>query len=100
MYQKEKLDVFIQNWSEAIRTAKRLQSSLDRLESSFPIEEHQLQEPYDESLHDSLDAFRVRYADLQDCIGNKLFRGVLLLVPHPSNNHTTNMPIRFEVTTH
>ena len=25
-----------------------------------------------------LDAFRVRYGDLQDCLGNKVFRSVLL----------------------
>lgn len=33
------LELFQSNWSEAIRTAKRLNSSLLRLESSFPLTE-------------------------------------------------------------
>jgi len=28
---------------------------------------------------DKLDAFRVRYTDLQDCLGAKIFRGILVL---------------------
>ncbi len=32
----------------------------------------------DEDLLESLDAFRVRYGDLQDCLGGKVFRNLLL----------------------
>lgn len=38
----------------------------------------------DESLFERLDAFRVRYADLQDAIGNKLFRSILLVLDEKS----------------
>jgi len=72
------LELFQSNWSEAIRTATRLNSSLTRLENSFPLSETSLANA-DEDLLDKLDAFRVRYSDLQDCIGNKLFRGLLKL---------------------
>ncbi len=70
------LALFISNWSEAIRTAKRLKSSLERLSQTFPLDENTLTNA-DEDLFDKLDAFRVRYSDLQDCMGNKLFRGIL-----------------------
>ena len=33
----------------------------------------------DEDLQDKIDAFRVRFADLQDCLGHKLFRNLLKL---------------------
>ncbi len=72
------LALFIANWSEAIRTAKRLKSSLERLSTNFPLNEQTLVNA-DEDLFDKLDAFRVRFSDLQDCIGNKLFRGIIKL---------------------
>ena len=40
----------------------------------------------DENLFERLDAFRVRYADLQDAIGNKLFRSILLVLDEKSIN--------------
>jgi len=61
------LELFQSNWSEAIRTAKRLNSSLIRLESSFEL----MLVNANDDLFDKLDAFWVRYSDLQDCIGNK-----------------------------
>ena len=72
------LALFISNWSEAIRTAQRLKSSLARLNQTFPLNEHVLANA-DDDLFDKLDAFRVRFSDLQDCTGNKLFRGLLKL---------------------
>lgn len=70
--------LFTHNWSEATRTANRLVSSVERLSQTFPISGKQL-ENADNDLLDKLDAFRVRFADIQDIIGNKLFRGILLL---------------------
>lgn len=72
------LALFKSNWSEAIRTAQRLKSSLTRLNQTFPLSEHVLANA-DDDLFDKLDAFRVRFSDLQDCTGNKLFRGLLKL---------------------
>ena len=78
MYEQVILAIFLNNWSEAIRTAERLQISLRRLKANFPLDGKELKDPSDD-LIDGLDAFRVRYSDLQDCIGNKIFRGILLL---------------------
>ena len=78
MYDKNVLAIFLNNWSEAIRTAERLKISLRRLNDQFPLDGDDLKSPSDD-LIDGLDAFRVRYSDLQDCIGNKIFRGILLL---------------------
>jgi len=78
MYDENVLAIFLNNWSEAIRTAERLQISLRRLKDHFPLTGDNLKFPTDDLL-DGLDAFRVRYSDLQDCIGNKIFRGILLL---------------------
>lgn len=72
------LPLFMQNWSEAVRTERRLKYSNSRLNEIFPLNAHSL-ENSDEELLERLDAFRVRFADLQDCIGNKLFRGILAL---------------------
>jgi hypothetical protein len=72
------LALFKANWSEAMRTANRLTSSLERLSDRFPLKKEALNNA-DEDFYEKLDAFRVRYSDLQDCIGNKLFRGVLKL---------------------
>lgn len=70
--------LYKKNWSEALRTAKRLHSSLQRLSNDFPISSAELAGA-DEDLQDKIDAFRVRFADLQDCIGHKLFRNLLKL---------------------
>jgi hypothetical protein len=72
------LTLFNHNWSEANRTAKRLKSSLTRLRDDFPLSSLTV-ENADDDLLDKIDAFRVRFADLQDCIGNKLFRNLLKL---------------------
>ena len=57
------LALFKSNWSEAIRTAQRLKSSLARLNQTFPLSEHVLASA-DDDLFDKLDAFRVRFSDL------------------------------------
>ena len=66
-----------QNWSQACRTARRLSVSLSRLENYLPVTAAIISAG-DEELMERLDAFRVRYGDLQDCLGNKAFRNVLL----------------------
>ena len=67
--------LFKSNWSEAYRTAQRLKSSLDRLNQTFPLNEHTLANA-DDDLFDKLDAFRVRFSDLQPRMGEfiRLFR--------------------------
>ena len=68
----------ISNYFGYIRSASRLRASLRRLSDHFPLCSDSLKQPSDELL-EKLDAFRVRYSDLQDCIGHKIFRGILLL---------------------
>ena len=70
------LSLFQQNWSEAVRAIKRLDASLSRLQDSFPLTGAALMVE-NETLFEKLDAFRLRFATLQDCIGNKLFRNLL-----------------------
>lgn len=65
-----------QNWTESQRAVKWLDSSLSRLENWFPLTGEALKSD-DVDLHERLDAFRVRFATVQDCIGNKLFRNLL-----------------------
>ncbi len=77
--------LLLQNWSEVNRCAHRLNSSLVRLQADFPLTGERLTTD-DESLFERLDAFRVRYADLQDAIGNKLFRSILLVLDEKSIN--------------
>lgn len=74
----KKLALFKQNWQEAQRTQARLESSVSRLSSHFPLSSEFINNASDIQM-DAIDAFRVRFADLQDCIGNKLFKGILLL---------------------
>ena len=77
--------LLLQNWSEVGRCAHRLNSSLSRLQADFPLTGERLIME-DENLFERLDAFRVRYADLQDAIGNKLFRSILLVLDEKSIN--------------
>lgn len=71
------LKILIQNWSQACRTANRLSVSVVRLASSLPLSADDLHNA-DEELMEKLDAFRVRYGDLQDCLGGKVFRSLLM----------------------
>jgi hypothetical protein len=69
--------VLLEVLAEARRTADNLASSLRRLEKMFPLSADRLG-TLDEDEKDRLDAFRVRFSDLQDVPGGKLFRSVLL----------------------
>lgn len=59
--------VLLQNWSQASRSAHRLSVSLRRLRTDLPLKAEQIASA-DEDLLEKLDAFRVRYGDLQDCL--------------------------------
>jgi len=72
------LSLFQDNWSEALRTARLLKSSYIRLADKIPLDTN-FDNIADDELLDKLDAFRVRFSDLQDCIGNKIFRNLLKL---------------------
>ena len=74
-----------QNWSQAYRTARRLSVSLSRLAGYLPVTATTISAD-DEEFMERLDAFRVRYGDLQDCLGNKIFRNVLLAEDEESVN--------------
>lgn len=77
--------ILLQNWSEVRRCAHRLNSSVSRLQTDFPLT-GEILSLEDENLFERLDAFRVRYADLQDAIGNKLFRSILLALDEKSTS--------------
>lgn len=77
-YDKKIADLFLLNFNEAYRSAKLLMSSYLRLTDIIPLKEEFFRLLDMESL-DKLDAFRVRYCDLQDSLGNKVFRSILLL---------------------
>jgi hypothetical protein len=72
------LNLFLQNFDEANRSAKLIILSIPRIKNFFPILGPDLIDLDIESL-DRLDAFRVRFCDLQDAIGNKVFRSLLCL---------------------
>lgn len=72
------LKLFIQNFDEAYRSAKLILLSYPRVEKFFPLSGELLTSLDIDSL-DRLDAFRVRFCDLQDAIGNKVFRSLLVL---------------------
>lgn len=71
-------NLFYANFKEADRSANLLLSSYQRLKNLFPIKSNALDKLTEEE-KDKLDAFRVRFCDLQDVIGNKIFRSILLL---------------------
>jgi hypothetical protein len=70
--------LFTANFREAARAAHHLQVSLRRTQGLFPLTGARL-EALDEDGLERLDAFRVRYTDLQDLLAGKLFRGLLKL---------------------
>ena len=71
------LKLLLQNWSQVCRTAKRLSVSVSRLNPYLPLSADELKNA-DEDLCEKLDAFRVRFGDLQDSLGAKTFRSLLL----------------------
>jgi hypothetical protein len=70
--------LFAVNYGEAVRAARNLAASLRRTSRLFPLDGARL-EALDEDARERLDAFRVRFADLQDLLAGKLFRGLLKL---------------------
>ncbi len=77
-YDKKIAELFIQNFNEAYRSAKLLMSSYNRVANLMPLKGDVLISLNEDDL-DKLDAFRVRYCDLQDSLGNKTFRSILML---------------------
>jgi hypothetical protein len=77
-YDMEIAALFVQSYGEALRAARNILVSIRRTDELFPLSATALQQLDDESL-ERLDAFRVRYAQFQDVLANKLFRGLLRL---------------------
>lgn len=77
-YDKKIANLFLLNFSEAYRSAKLLMSSYSRIANLMPLKGELLNSLSEDDL-DRLDAFRVRYSDLQDSLGNKTFRSILVL---------------------
>ncbi len=77
-YDKKIANLFLLNFSEAYRSAKLLMSSYQRIANFIPLKGEALSSLNVDDL-DKLDAFRVRYCDLQDSLGNKTFRSILIL---------------------
>lgn len=70
--------LFLANVREAKRAGANLQTSLERTAHLFPLDGAAL-EQLDDAGKERLDAFRVRFADLQDLLAGKVFRSLLLL---------------------
>jgi len=68
--------VLLSNLSEAYRSANHLASSRQRIGHLMPLNGSQMA-LLSENEMEKLDAFRVRFCDTQDCMGNKLFRSLL-----------------------
>ncbi len=77
-YDKNIAKLFLLNFNEAYRSAKLLLTSYDRVSNMIPLNNESFQGLSEDDM-DKLDAFRVRYCDLQDSLGNKTFRSILLL---------------------
>lgn len=77
-YDADLADLFVQNYAEAARAARNLQVSLRRTAELFPLSAETMEQLDDQAL-ERLDAFRVRYAQFQDLLANKLFRNLLRL---------------------
>lgn len=74
-----------------------MEASLHRLNADFPLTAEQLASD-DEELFEKLDAFRVRFASLQDCIGNKLFRNLLRAKDEEGLNMAAYMQTLYDIT--
>lgn len=78
VYDENVATLFLMNFKEAYRSAKLLVISHERLQHLMPIQPKRMGELSNEDL-DKLDAFRVRFCDLQDSLGAKTFRSLLKL---------------------
>ena len=77
-YDQAKANILTNNIREVNRAAKNVLTSLQRLQNLMPIKQTILDD-LSEDDKEMLDAFRVRYCDLQDSLGGKLFRSLLVL---------------------
>ncbi|MCE5293756.1 MAG: hypothetical protein LLF94_03985 [Chlamydiales bacterium] len=77
-YDKNLANLFLLNFNEAYRSAKLLMMSYNRTAKLFPLKAEILPTLNLDDL-DKLDAFRVRYCDVQDSLDNKTFRSILML---------------------
>lgn len=76
--------IYLKHEQEAERAARQLATSLRRCRDMFPLTGDAVKALGEDAL-ERLDAFRVRFTDLQDCLGNKVFRGLLSLEEEPSS---------------
>lgn len=70
--------LFLLNFEEAYRSAKLLLLSYQRIAYLMPLSAAKMPKLSIDDL-DKLDAFRVRFCDLQDSLGSKTFRSLLRL---------------------
>lgn len=77
-YDPDLAALFAQSYGEAVRVARNTLVSIRRTAGLFPLSAAAL-ESLDEGALERLDAFRVRYAQFQDLLANKLFRNLLRL---------------------
>jgi hypothetical protein len=70
-YDSELAALLVANYGEALRTAARLSTSLERTEDLFPLTGDALAR-LDDGGAERLDAFRVRFSDLQDLVARRI----------------------------
>lgn len=85
VYDKNIAALFLLNFKEAYRSAKLLVISHQRIEKLIPLDSSKMGKLSNEEL-DRLDAFRVRFCDLQDSLGAKTFRSLLKLEEEESES--------------
>lgn len=78
MYDDNLAKIFVMNFQEAYRSAKLLILSHERIEALIPLTPSRMKNLTIDDL-DKLDAFRVRFCDLQDALGSKVFRSIIKL---------------------
>ncbi len=69
---------FLAVYDEAVRTARNLATSLARVSVLLPMDGNRMDGLSDDD-RERLDAFRVRFMELQDILGAKVFRALLHL---------------------
>jgi hypothetical protein len=82
-YDESLAALFAENFREAARAAGHLAVSIRRTDELFPLDGARLGGLGELAL-ERLDAFRVRFADVQDLTAGKLFRGLLKLEEEPA----------------
>ncbi len=78
VYDKNLAALFLMNFKESYRSGKLLVASRQRIERLIPLNISKMKNLSIDDL-DMLDAFRVRFCDLQDSLGSKTFRSLLML---------------------